>query len=947
MSLDLTGHEVERDSEGVVRQLRHPHVPYQVAGETSARSLAERYLAEVAPHLHVQPAALAELKREADATLGPSGTELRFSEERKVAGATIVSFVETHFGLPIWQASVAVTVFEAPTRVVAVSSTYHTDVDVHRPSAKAHALPQKLNDLQHLTPLLFGDAPPKEPLKINRTRLLIYRYDPTARFDPESEPSHHVHPGHTPLPRLPLPPVPDSLTPGVHRVATEVLFTHAVHPFGPLNWRAFFDTETGAVLMLRALLASASCFVYAHDPATLTGNPAITPASAAAVLDPLRTKVPIMGLPPAPNTLDGQYVKVSPPAPASASGDYLYSVPTVPFSQVNAYYHVDAWFRLVQELGFSLATFFEGTIANPGFPVPLNYLPGVLNAFGLGNASGDGSGGFSFGIEQTGTTVGIATDHRVVSHEFSHALLWDAVNSPNFGFCHSAGDSLAVILNDPGSKAPDRFLTFPWITAIPRRHDRRVSDGWAWKGVNDDTQYLSEQIMSTLQFRIYRALGGDAEQAQAAEREAMQHFAARYCVYLIVGGIGSLTATNTNPAVYASAMMNLDLGTPSLSFGRQTVAGGAVHKVIRWSWEKAGLYQPPGAPLPVTTEGAPPAVDVFIDDGRHGEYDHKEHFWENLDVWSRHHPDGGTAHQTPWVGVTNYAYARVKNRGTEPAPGVVVSAYHCPPTAGLVWPDDLTPMTTESIAVTGALAPGASTVVGPFNWTPASPFHDSLLASVSAAGDPSNLDAASLSPVAAGPAPHWFVVPFDNNIASRTVAPVAGGGGADDLVESLEGRRFVVSNPYRHPARATLHALLPPFLKTRGWDLTFASAGGGSFALPPRGRREIILGVVRGADFTPADVPAVADLAMVRVELLMDQVRVGGVSYLVDATLEDPPKPCPPRATKARCVGPAKHLLKCLKLPASGVTSVKVRRVTVDIEFDDCAPSDDDDGCEE
>ena len=48
--------------------------------------------------------------------------------------------------------------------------------------------------------------------------------------------------------------------------------------------------------------------------------------------------------------------------------------------------------------------------------------------------------------------------------------------------------------------------------------------------------------------------------------------------------------------------------------------GGAFSKVFRWSFEKQGLYQPAGAPSPVKQPGGPPSVDVYIDDGRLGEY---------------------------------------------------------------------------------------------------------------------------------------------------------------------------------------------------------------------------------------------------------------------------------------------------------------------------------------
>ena len=46
--------------------------------------------------------------------------------------------------------------------------------------------------------------------------------------------------------------------------------------------------------------------------------------------------------------------------------------------------------------------------------------------------------------------LGIACDWRVVLHELGgHGTLLNYVNSSKFGFAHSAGDSLAAILNDP------------------------------------------------------------------------------------------------------------------------------------------------------------------------------------------------------------------------------------------------------------------------------------------------------------------------------------------------------------------------------------------------------------------------------------------------------------------------------------------------------------------
>ena len=80
-------------------------------------------------------------------------------------------------------------------------------------------------------------------------------------------------------------------------------------------------------------------------------------------------------------------------------------------------------------------------------------------------------------LSDTVNPVGLACDWRVVLHELGgHGVLYDHVNGPNFGFAHSAGDSFGAVLSDPETRAPDRFLTFPWVGGvIDRRHDRPVA----------------------------------------------------------------------------------------------------------------------------------------------------------------------------------------------------------------------------------------------------------------------------------------------------------------------------------------------------------------------------------------------------------------------------------------------------------------------------------------
>ena len=71
--------------------------------------------------------------------------------------------------------------------------------------------------------------------------------------------------------------------------------------------------------------------------------------------------------------------------------------------------------------------------------------------------------------------------------------------------------------------------------------------------------------------------------------------------------------------------MTADLG----DWTSDGLAGGAYSKVIRWAFEKQGLFQPAGTPTPNNNAGAPPPVDVYIDDGRHGEYPFQPVFWNN------------------------------------------------------------------------------------------------------------------------------------------------------------------------------------------------------------------------------------------------------------------------------------------------------------------------------
>lgn len=939
MPFELTPNiHVRRDEEGHVRQLRHPQEPFEPPPTApTPQVLARAYLSEAAEVLEYTPELLSTLGQGmGDAEpLSDEESRLRFAGEKAVGASRVVFYEQTHLGLPVWRAGASVAMEAAPLRVISATNEVRYDVDVEPPGADAKYTPSDETNIRRLLTRLLGQGE-QRVAAINGLRYVIYRYDPDKRFDfdermPERQvAAEEAGAGPSLVASMRAIETPAGVEAGRWYVATEVLFTLPFGPWPVLHWRALLEAAAGSVLYLQPGVTGVDGLVFLYDPQSQSGDATVNPCSdAATVLNAWRQSVALQGLtaPPAgaEQELDGQYVTlgeqaapvIAPPT-RPAGSDFDFGADTDDFAAVNAYYHVDEALRFVDALpGLSIASYFD----NSAFPVTVDHRDaslGTVNARAYANAAFNGSGGFGFNLAQTGCPVGIAADIRVVWHEICHALLLENVSTFNFGFAHSAGDALGVILSDPAAPSIDRFETFPFNT-INRRHDRDVTAGWAWGGANDVGSYSSEQILATTLFRLYRSIGGDSGSIN------QRRLAARHTAFLVIGAIGTLTpATNPgSPDGFATALMDFDKGNDFDGISR-----GGLHKVVRWAFERQGLYQPPGAPVPVTSAGAPPDVDVYIDDGRPGTYDFLGNFWSSTDIWNRLAPDGGAAHQTPVTDQPNYMYVRVRNRGTQNASGVSVAGYHCVPGTGLVWPDDWQAMAPASLA--GAdVPPGGLTVVGPFEWTPTVVGHECLLAIAQATGDPAN-DA-----TVTGAIPHSRFVPFDNNVGQRNVAPVAGGGGAVALAASFADRRFLFSNPLDRTIRATLDVEMPAFLAERGWKLGFANAGGGRFTLGPRAAREVVLRLEPGEAFRAADVPG--DLAARAITVLSkaDGVVVGGMTYEVDPRLEKPPAERPPRGPEAACIPPAIDLLDCLGLPDQPVAKARIRRITVDIDLED------------
>lgn len=899
------------DESGQVRAISHSQEYWEAEQEDPVEA-AVAYLRDVAGVLGVQETELANPRENVDFfTPVEKGVEYRLSDVKQRFDSTTVSFYQTYLNIPVWRAGVSVTVKGKPNRVVGALNNSQAGPAAKLPppeqiehylelfsTGEKSGLPRMLEaeegatraadfirgliDLKRLrrAPGDFETAGIRgDEARLIRGRFFVYRYVADQRLpQPQAERAQPEGGGIQPV--LPLKPVPPEIQDGQYYVVAEVTFAFTTVEYGRLNWLALVELESGAVLYLRALASNVVGKVYVRDPITQSGDATRTPDLSNAELDPWRSwqTLPRLGPPDGvgnqslvgeiANLTEVEALSVAPPTAPAVTG-FDYHVRCNEFAAVNAYYHVDQFFVELESLGFDRATYFDGTT----FPIQVDHrgmgaaYMNTINAHCVGNGAG-GIDHVCYALNDTTDTVnpvGRACDSRVTWHELGgHGVLYDHVNWPNFGFSHSAGDSLSAIRHDPDSKAKDRFRYAPWNPTNLRRFDRYT---WNWGGAHDDQGYGSEEILATTLFRVYRSIGGDS--ANLARRR----FASRMTMWLILHTIEEFSEP-TNPAsagIFRDTMEHADTD----NWTSEGIYGGAYNKVVHWSFEKQGL-----------DGGARPLVDVYIEDVRGGEYTYQEVHWENPSIWNRRNPDGGLTHEPPVPGVPNYGYVKIKNRGTQQAQNVRVRAYHCKPMAGVTWPYDLQSCTTAELAA-GTLNPNNSEekIVGPFEWTPNANFwgHDCMLMIVTADDDASNVD--NFAP--GEWIPDWRLVPNDNNIGQRNVV-FAPAGSLEILAKWLREHAFWVGNPYfNKAAKIQLKVQLPYMLSSRLWKMSFEGLDPKGFELQPHEQRAVVLKLQPGKNLSVADILK-ARKRDIRVLAFADGLLIGGMTYRLMPELRVP-----------------------------------------------------------
>jgi hypothetical protein len=581
----------------------------------------------------------------------------------------------------------------------------------------------------------------------------------------------------------------------------------------PIAHRILFDPLQRRLLRKAPIASACAGYAFLNDPDSKTGGFALRPDSRADLLDPERDPVSLLDLDHdggGRRKLTGPRIQVRQQSALGTAYDppvqappFEFSARTNEFAAVSAYCHCDSMVGLIEGFGFPL----WDRCNNRAMSLTVEHRAKMLSGPGARDGRGINAYVTPFKIDKTQPLdvsmlfgladfsdswkhpLGLAADVRFVWHEFCHVLILAATGSTEFGFAHSAGDALAAIMCDPSSKLPaaHRGVTFPFIQLPLRRHNRKVKDGWGWNGtlyerpaptygLRDPAGYNAEQILSSTLFRLYRAFGGDAVrrsntgewQADVKRRTA----AANYCAYLIVRAIASLGCIETEPTTeasqFATALMEADIGTPYLDHDGSKQPGGLLHKVVRWAFERQGLYQIAAAGTG-DESGRPPATDIYVDDGRAGTYGYHSDWHTRHDVlWVRHAADGGAAGQQPRPGHVNYVYVILRNRGDQPAMAASVDVFAAVGNATETW--DVARGYWHKLQGNSTrhdVRHGHSVKFGPFAWTPQAHATNALLVRATAAGDNSNIDDGSNLPCASGPVPVADLVRTDNNLGYR------------------------------------------------------------------------------------------------------------------------------------------------------------------------------------
>lgn len=255
------GTKIRLDADKIPRDLIHQeHFRSRAA---SARGAAQEYLRKYYHLIGTKAVELRHLRRHPERNLIAAGVQYRIHAEKPQFGTTTVAYYQTVFGLPVWEAGLAVHVRRPASKrerfcIVGAQSTRHAKIRVRKPPAKTLTRLKTL-DAPTLARLLGiagkNRADEAKSLRILRRRLMVYRFEKSKRMARRQRLTSKARKkAALDHPTLPLPPLSRRIADGRHYVVAALDFSTKSRQFGTLHWIALVETETLSVLYLRALV---------------------------------------------------------------------------------------------------------------------------------------------------------------------------------------------------------------------------------------------------------------------------------------------------------------------------------------------------------------------------------------------------------------------------------------------------------------------------------------------------------------------------------------------------------------------------------------------------------------------------------------------------------------------------------------------------------------------
>ena len=786
-------------------------------------------------------------------------------------GGASVRFLQTFKKVPVDASDIVVNVADGG-HVHSIYNGYHYDIP-------ADLAVEPRVDEQGAVAMVHRLAEAYKGVEVRLARLVVYRYQ---RVSNATGKPHRGSPARqrvlaiADLEHARAADQGEAPEPGRHYLAWDIRIA-STQPRASLRY--LIDAANGQLLNLIDLdqYASGTAKVFDPNPIVTSGDTAMRHNTAIGTVDAQRRDVTVEHLDAATGGnlhLTGAHVAMREEenpniaAPASTTGTFSYSWTDNSFLDAMAYYHLDRFQNYIE------TTLGLNNVTNYSIPVDPQGLDGADNSHYSPGGSGKGYIAFGGGTQPIPNTnpVPDAADAMVVLHEYGHAIQDNSnpgFDNPASGIGEGWGDTLAAIYYDDkhANPAATRGYMMSWDSEMGtgswqgRRYDMAwLFDGTEYANAVATDNHTSGQLWCATMFELYRKFGGDSQ--YAGTKSAGRDLALR--LHMMAN---FMVPTNGGTA----AQMGQQIEAADHALGGWRYANGLHRKVIDDTFRRRHLSGYPN-----------PAVDVYINDGRQGGYGSissndafterlwLDTWWEVQDVWVKVAPYASAAdqqagdpgdHVEPPVGSTAYLYVRVKNRGTSTAGSgpITVKAFHADPGIGLVWPTDWVAMNTASHTVSNVLpGPAHAVVVGPFPWTPTVVGHECVLAIVECAADHAlTQDLPAGTQVGDGD-----LVPFDNNIAQRNLAPTPAIGGGK--------RKFTVRNPFEVSKIVRLQLVdeLP-----RDWTCRLPDDG--RIELGPFERRWVEIDIVAGA---PAEL-SVGPAPQVRITGLIDDVPIGGMTF--------------------------------------------------------------------